>query len=1740
MTSPYATGGGGFRFEDRVAAYYLACVLTETVARGLVGTHAALVMAQRSDLGHPLDDIIIEGLSGGGEETRLSLQLKSKLTFTPADKEWRSVVEKAWETVNSAGFDPAVDRVGVGIATINARSDSHYRPVLNWARYSASGADFIQRISLPDFSHEDRNVFVEGVREIVADMLKRTVTDEEVWSVLRSFVILRFDFQAEASSADEVAVQAQLQGYLEGADRARASDLWTFLIESAGDALPAAGGLDRARLLDLLREKGLPTGLAPSRRADLGALDAESRRAIAEIRCEIGGLRLHRAAAFRSILEPQEGGRFVQLVSEPGAGKSAILRELAEQQGRDAPLFVLKNDRIHPRGWPAHATTLGVTADLPSLLDELASAGSPLLFIDGIDRIADAPSQVTVNDIVRAIAAAPSAASWRVFVTVREQNLRHLGTWLDQDAINALGVRTVTVETLSRDEQAVVAETFPRLKPLLWESGGIDVVLTRPFFLDTIHRLSEAETSAGLPASEVELLELWWRLGGADRHEFAHGQRRRDALVSLAAAAAKAPNAALPIGNVDAEAVEELRSAGVLRDQEFGHTVNFAHDIYEEWALCELLRRNRARLVDFLKEVGEPQSLVRAAQLLGSYALEKDASGEDWKQLLAELEAADLRPVWHRAILTAPLHSTLTGTLLERIEPFLLTDGAAVLKRMLTALRTLEVVPNPLFLDAEQVPGISMDERVKLAQFAAIPKGRAWIRFLDWLIPRLETLPASLIPHILPVLETWQGAFGGYRIRHCRAIGDVSYRWLREFEEAIHPEHFHDRREPFGIRFPRDDERKIEKSLRALLLTSAGDAPEAVARYLDDRLSDQRRLHMVRDEIIQGSAKVAAFLPAKLVDFILTALIERREARRRRGYSSYGDEMRGLGIADDHGFYPGSPLRMPFLPLLRQHEAEGLRLIHGLTNHATNSWRERQRRRGWTPVPVRLTLPWGRQSFWGDVQVYGWFRGAWAGAAVESALMALEQWALERLDAGDDFAMVLEKVISGSNSVAALGIGVSLSLAAQGRSVPASLPLVTCPYFWGWDISRFVQDSTSMFSNELGDWHRYRHFLQAVRELNRRPHRQLEIRALVPFYVFSGDRRLIGQYTRGVRSFTKRLPFEVEEQRTDPGSVAELESRMTMFAQQADPTNWRAAPTADGKQFQLTVNPPYLEQEEHKESLSAHAARDQQTGLSLWAQKTLDEGALNDRLTIEQALAAARALDDPDLFDFAAGEDGERYDIRIVTGAVAGVAFVVARYLPAQEWNEEIERWCLDVCERAATAPEPADELASRHSIQTMSSTVFAVHGYSALLARGCAPDECKSALLSLALDPLEAVSAAVHSAAAYYGSAEPEFLWTIVDLTLRQCLYQDGAHPASDTIYWDEREATRQVALLDHAEQFLAQGGVGALPGIPQPWLPLQPGAEAESEFTRNECRFDYRWAQKALLEIPFLELLPDPRYRALIQKLAAQLLDYTGQQITPPFAKNRRDYHGNTPFEWIYTFSAWCGRLCAHLPEADVESEILARIFRLEREAGLMIMQSFMVSFMIEALLKPIEAGADISDGNFALWNQMTDWTFEHPEWAGHETDRHLDREFQSCAFATLFCVARDFGPLICGVDPGWKPLPRFESIIERAVRQFGRHRTLFLSVGKFLERGGVDLLPEPALGWLQEIVIALKADQEFWEANGDILVDILKAMLASRPDLDREHRETVLLIADILVDNGVRGAGFLQQELHRTAPV
>jgi hypothetical protein len=1733
MSSPYSTGGGGTHLEARIVASAMAAVLCEAPFRGLVGDHATRVRTQRATFNDPLDDLIVDGVAIDGRGTKLDLQIKNKLSFSEGDAEWTESLQRAWNTFSNATFDPVLHRVGVGTGSYNARVDQHYQSVLVWAEHSPDAADFLQRMQEGHYSHKDKQSFVTTIRTVLTAHAGRALTDQEFWRFLKCLVIVHFDFQAGAGSRDEAMVIERLRAGLAPAHRGDAQKVWDHLVAGAGELGPVGGGATRATLADQLTKAGFNIGSAPSSRNDIRALQQESLRALAEIRSNIQGLKLHRATAHEGVRAALSEARFVQVDGEPGTGKSAVLKGIAEESARNGPVLVLKDSRIHAKGWSAHAHVLGVSADISELLREFGCAGEPILFIDGIDKISELSVQLTVNDVLTAIASDETLAAWRVLVTVREQNLKHLQTWLDPDAIRKLRIQTVTVGPLSDDELNVVADRFPQLSPLLNQAGGSDVILRRPFFINALLALTAHADGRALPATEVELLKLWWEMGGSDQKDFVKAQHRRNTLLAAANLLSQASSAAIAIHTLLPEPLDELKSAGVLRGKELGHSVVFGHDIYEEWALCELLISRQDDVVALLQQTGEPVALIRPMQLLGAYMLETNDTVDAWKALLGALGNAALRPVWQRALLTSCVQSTRTTLLLGKLKDVLLENSCERLKKLLLAMSTIEVMPNPTFLSEKLTPDLAPDERARYAHLTAVPKPMTWVRFLDWLMPQVAALPPTLIADLLPVFKTWMDSFAGQKVRHCREIGTVSYGWLKELEAAFHPAEFRDYRQPFGGALSGRD---LEKPIRALFLSAAGDVPSLARDYLNRKVSERKQVHMFRDEIVKNSVALSRHLPSELVDFILAAFLEDPD-EKRDPFGSYSHHVFDeLGVAGHQSFYPASPIQQPFLALLRLNRAQGLRLIRGLCNHSIAIWRK-MRERGLrysdpvTPMPVKLSFPWGEQTFWGDEQVYLWFRGIWG--AVESGLMALEQWALEEIDKGAAFEEIFRAAVEGNNAVAALGIAVSLCLARPGTALDCAFPLVTCTYLWQWDMRRVVQEATP--TNTMGNWFQDRLQLSAVRTLNERPHRKNVIRDLVPYFVFAGDKALVKRFAKSVRGFPKRLPVIFKEEKQDADHLASLREQMVLFSEQADPKYWHTAPTEEGKHIQFWNDPASLKQEKYKERQEQHLQLNQYLGVATWATKSLESDSIDNKLSLDDALAKARSWDASDLFD----TKSESFEQRHRGAAVAGAAFVAARHCPPDKWNDDLAQWCMQVLDRAATGPETEGDLSVRSAVLLFHPAVFAAHGYSALLARGYAVDECRRHLLSLAVDVLQNVQVAVFAAAKYYATTQPTFYRVLFDLAMQQCVVDRDAIPDFHSIVWSEAEATRKLALLERAQKLLAAGKVPTLPTVPMPWV--QSGAPRRTVrndtkgYARNDTVFMWDLAGKILPHAAIGVLTSDPAMRAQFLKLVSELLEMTLQEIRPPFVEAKRDHHGNTPFEWVYDFARWSGKVSVHLAPDEVKEHLLSKIWSQDGETAFMILQGLMLNYMINAFLNP----KVIDDRQVALWGEMTDRLLQSREWTRGGRSEHIDREFAACAFATLFCAAPDFSPLICGIDPGWLHLQKFVPVIEKAIRAFGLNATLYLGVTTLLKRGGVDLLPDPALPWLQEVVTARRSDQKFWKSNGEDTVEVLKLLISQKgAALTTDHRRLITSIADVLSDNGVRGAGFLQQELLRQA--
>ena len=445
-----------------------------------------------------------------------------------------------------------------------------------------------------------------------------------------------------------------------------------------------------------------------------------------------------------------------------------------------------------------------------------------------------------------------------------------------------------------------------------------------------------------------------------------------------------------------------------------------------------------------------------------------------------------------------------------------------------------------------------------------------------------------------------------------------------------------------------------------------------------------------------------------------------------------------------------------------------------------------------------------------------------------------------------------------------------------------------------------VQDMGSFRTNEMGDWHRYRFQLTAVHKLNEYPHRRSEIRHLVPYFVCSGDEVLLNDYTAKIRRFAVDLPLSYEEEKADEGRLTSLRERMTLFSEQADPVHFKAEPAEDGKHIKIFNDPPSLKQEKYRVRQQEHEQLNEFASIAVWAQKALDEGKAGERIQIDEAVAKAKLWDEPGLFET---DDADAFEGKQRASAIVGAAFVAARYSNDEPGSERLN-WCLEVFDRVLSATRKPSQFSMRGSILTMDPLVFAAHGYAALLAKGQDVEHCERALLRLSLDPLEAIQSAVFAAASQFANSCPDFYWVLLDAALAQCIVANEQIPDYHSILFDEKEAELKQNIWKRAIGFLESGTVPDLPAIPLPWVksdgPLKRTQKDTKGYGPNKTKFLFNVATKVLFHAPLESVLGDATKRAKFLKMVGELLDWTIQEIVPPFADNRRDRSGHTPFEW------------------------------------------------------------------------------------------------------------------------------------------------------------------------------------------------------------------------------------------------
>jgi hypothetical protein len=897
--------------------------------------------------------------------------------------------------------------------------------------------------------------------------------------------------------------------------------------------------------------------------------------------------------------------------------------------------------------------------------------------------------------------------------------------------------------------------------------------------------------------------------------------------------------------------------------------------------------------------------------------------------------------------------------------------------------------------------------------------------------------------------------------------------------------------------------RELVARLRKLVLHSADTLPGEVSAYIN-RVAGKPRAWEEKEQLLREYRPVARHLPIVFVDFALGYLIEARRTRQLDWSQSGPDQ---LGVRRVMGYSPAAPVQGPFLYLLGEHEREGLRLVHGLVNAATTRWRENGQRGSYgapprTPIPLKLNLPGGDRTFWGDDQIYRWFRGTAAGPrVVVSALMALEMWIEQQLASGRDATGLFLTVLEGTESVAVLGVLVSAALAHPGLGLDVLLPLVANARLWHMDLLRLRDDqSETPVIDFLGSREEINRILLARNKLT---HRRVHIRAIIPFYLFG--ERLRDVFAERVRTFGDSLPFEFEEESTNALMAERLRNRLTDFRASLNPANYRFSLSDDGR-FIIEFVPPQDFAERDPEGMEAQARIADALAIKMWSRKSLDQGTIADGMSATEAIHTARSLQLEDDFVAPSSIDTHGLDHARLE-AIVEVAATVLTVIPRPDLGAEEMVWLRSVLLAGAITPRTG--LVIPTSYYPSDLKVSAALGLGALVSDGQADQEVREALISLIDDAEHQVVSAVFCGLRGAWSRDPVLCWNCLSLAISMCCVPNTAVVTSQGLRLNDSGKQWLTGLREAHLERLKNGTIPELPTI----------GDRESIYFRSE-------RMASLLE-PLLvhEIAEKPEGKQgllrLHDSLMARTLQVEVDEVDGPS-------YSTGGYDWEGRFLRWSAQLANTLTPDEEEAHVIRPVWATWPERP-RILEEFLLRYLSERL----NSMGPLPNRVVANWQRLWNLLLDSPELRSRSHRPSSSSQDQELDTLAVFVAS---GAYIW--EAAWPHAPRFESLIDRWVRTVGVSHICYHALVTMLKPNADRFAPGIMLGWLEHVAKASKDVRALWAAhdNGTRTTEFL--MLLRTKQSEALVQEGLNLRFAKLVDRltwaGIPAASLLQREL------
>lgn len=1052
QSNPFSTGGGGVNFETRVQASFAIALLTQSCVPCLPKTMRPKELKfQNKYDGSNTDDFVLVASDESGTESKLYAQIKHEITISDSigsvDKSsiFSDVIKSAWKDFKNDSFDRKNDAIALITGPLPKLDIANTLPLLEWARYSSSAADFIKKSNTKRFTSVAKQNKLEAIRKQLDHANNgQAITDNELWEFLRIFYLVSFDLDARHSVVAQL-LCSLIQCYSDESPGLVLSEViaWVQGYNQNAGILTLENIPKEVRDLFQVKSK-------VNFEIDFLKLQERGRHVYDGISNKIQGFHVSRDDELIKISEAYDTSDFVFVTGARGSGKSGIVKDFISGQGKDVPVFYLRAEDLDRSHLNDVFSSIGMSSTLGQIEGYFSLLPKKILVIESIEKVLELDHQEAFIDLLQFIR---QQQGWTIIATGRDYAFQLLSfNFLQQ---NQIDFTSVNIEGFSEEQVQQVCEHVPELKTLISNDALVDI-LRIPFFIDIAVRAIANGAQFQTGDTEIDFRQNIWSSVIAKDQDRKSGMpiKRRKTFIEIATQRAKKMVFGISADPFDPEVISKLEEDNLIYRDPKNSTISLPHDVLEDWALEEFIeekyKHNIDNLDEFLSAIGNEPAISRAFRLWLYRRLQFDESTYDFVEDILTTE--NIENFWKDETIAAILQHESPNIFLQSMKDNLLKNDCTLLIRFCFILRITCQKPNSHFANS-----LTLDKNSGILRtLFLVPYGKGWGALFNFIYEFRDELSNSIQNHIIELINEWCGVINinDDLPTESRVVGLLSL-WLLE-----------------SLKDDYQNKSGRKKILGVLLQVSSTIEAEFDQLMVQDVFVSKvnpRRLSYV--DQLTSLALVGIHVPMLCKyrpEFIIKLAMHEciLEQRKREGWlryeSSSSDERYGLD--ENRDFFAPSGAKGPFQYLLQHHPKKALDFILKLCNFATEKYIEHLRKKGDEIYLEQLVLDDGTSI---DQFVTTEFWSGYRGHSnipyvLQCALMALENWLIsyvENSGENNQIDWIYNYLLKNSKSVLITSVLASVAIGFPNKVRTAVFPILNIAELYLIDISRSVHEA---------------------------------------------------------------------------------------------------------------------------------------------------------------------------------------------------------------------------------------------------------------------------------------------------------------------------------------------------------------------------------------------------------------------------------------------------------------------------------------------------------------------------------------------------------------------------------------------------------------------------------------------------------------------------------------------------------